>query len=47
MIQSEVVRENTGLNLTEVQLFRLRGICMTARTRYKKKRNRSPKKCEH
>jgi hypothetical protein len=38
VIQSEVVHENTGLNLTEVQLFRLRGIFMTAITRYKKKK---------
>jgi hypothetical protein len=37
MIQFEVVRENTGLDLTELQLFRLRGICMTAKTRFKKK----------
>jgi hypothetical protein len=37
VIQSDQVREITGLNLTEVQLFQLRGMCITARTRYKKK----------
>jgi hypothetical protein len=47
VIQSDVVREITGLNLTEVQLFRLRGICITARTRLKKRRNRTTKNCGH
>jgi hypothetical protein len=37
MIDSETVCENTGLDLTELQLFRFRGICMTAKTRLKKK----------
>jgi hypothetical protein len=37
IIEIGEVRETTGLMLTELQIFRCRGVCTTAKIRYKKK----------
>jgi hypothetical protein len=37
IVSIEEVRESTGLHLTELQIFRFRGVCTTAKLRYKKK----------
>jgi hypothetical protein len=37
LINLNEVRETTGLMLTEVQVFRFRGICTTAKTKFKQK----------
>jgi hypothetical protein len=37
IVNADAIRESTGLDLTELQLFRFRGVCMTAKTRFKKK----------
>jgi hypothetical protein len=37
MRNSDEVRESTGLDFTELQLFRIRGVCTTAKTKFKKR----------
>jgi hypothetical protein len=36
IIENDVVRVTTGINFTILQLFRIRSVCATARTQYKK-----------
>jgi hypothetical protein len=36
VIDNDVVRETMGINFTVLQLFRIRNVCVTAKTRYKK-----------
>jgi hypothetical protein len=36
VIDNDAVREATGINFTVLQLFRIRKVCVTAKTHYKK-----------
>ncbi len=36
LIDNESIRDATGINFTELQIFQIRNICLTAKTRYKK-----------
>jgi hypothetical protein len=43
LIDNVSIREATGINFTELQIFQIRGICLTAKTRYKKNNARLEK----